>query len=65
MRSAYWDEMVWDNFVWDGADITPTEVEMTGTAENVSIRISSVSEVIQPFTVNSILIHYTMRRGIR
>ena len=65
LRSAYWDEMVWDNFVWDGADITPTEVEMTGTAENVSIRISSVSEVIQPFTVNSILIHYTMRRGIR
>lgn len=65
LRSAYWDEMVWDNFVWDGADITPTEVEMTGTAENVSIRISSVSEVIQPFTVNSILIHYTMRRGLR
>lgn len=65
LRSAYWDTMIWDNFVWDGADITPTEVDMTGTAENVSIRISSVSEVIQPFTVNSIIIHYTMRRGIR
>ena len=65
LRSAYWDTMVWDNFAWDGADITPTEVDMTGTAENLSIRISSVSAVIQPFTVNSILIHYTMRRGIR
>jgi hypothetical protein len=65
LRSAYWDSMVWDNFVWDGADITPTEVGMTGTAENVSIRISSVSPILQPFTVNSILIHYTMRRGIR
>ena len=64
LRSAYWDTMVWDNFAWDGSDITPTEVDMTGTAENVSIRISSVSEVLQPFTVNSIIIHYTMRRGI-
>lgn len=65
LRSAYWDTMIWDNFVWDGADITPTEADMTGTAENLSIRISSVSEIIQPFTVNSILVHYTPRRGIR
>ena len=65
LRPAYWDSMVWDSFVWDGAEITPTEVDMTGTAENVSIRISSVSPILQPFTVNSILIHYTMRRGIR
>ncbi len=65
LRTAYWDTMVWDNFAWDGSDITPTEVDMAGTAENVSIRISSVSEVLQPFTVNSIIIHYTMRRGIR
>jgi hypothetical protein len=65
LRSAYWDTMVWDNFVWDGADVTPTEVDMTGTAENLGIRISSVSDLIQPFTVNSLIIHYTQRRGLR
>jgi hypothetical protein len=65
LRSAYWDSMVWDNFVFDGNDISPSEVEVTGTAENMGIRISSVSALLQPFTVNSIIVHYTLRRGIR
>jgi hypothetical protein len=65
LRSAYWDSMTWDNFVFDGSDISPSEVEVTGTAENMAIRISSVSDLLQPFTVNSIIVHYTLRRGIR
>lgn len=65
LRSAYWDGMTWDNFVWDGSDISPSEVEMQGTAENVAIRLSTVSEIFQPFTVNSIIVHYSMRRGLR
>jgi hypothetical protein len=65
LRSAYWDSMTWDNFVWDGADITPSEIEVVGTAENMAIRISSVSAILQPFTVNNIIVHYTVRRGLR
>ncbi len=65
LRSSYWDEMTWDNFVWDGKDISPTEVEVTGTAENIGIRITSTSALFQPFTVNSVIVHYTMRRGLR
>ena len=65
LRSAYWDSFVWDNFVFDGRDISPSEVEVTGTAENMAIRISSVSNLLKPFTVNSIIVHYTLRRGIR
>jgi hypothetical protein len=65
LRSGYWDSFTWDNFVFDGRDISPSEVEVTGTAENIAIRISSVSDLLKPFTVNSIIIHYTMRRGIR
>lgn len=65
LRSAYWDSMTWDNFVWDGSDISPSEVEVQGTAENMAIRISSVSALFQPFTVNSIVVHYTPRRGLR
>ena len=65
LRSSYWDSVTWDNFVWDGSDISPSEVEMTGSAENVAIRISSVSALFQPFTVNNIIVHYTMRRGLR
>lgn len=65
LRSSYWDEMTWDNFVWDGRDISPSEIELMGTAENLSIQLSSVSAIIRPFTVNNIIIHYTMRRGLR
>lgn len=65
MRSSYWDSMIWDNFVWDGSDVTPSEVEVAGTAENISIRISSYSDMYEPFTVNTIVVHYTLRRGLR
>lgn len=65
LRSSYWDSMTWDNFVWDGADVSPTEIPLEGTAENMAIRIASVSAILAPFTVNSIIVHYTPRRGIR
>lgn len=64
-RNSYWDSFSWDRFVWDGADVTPAEVEMNGTAENVAIRVSSVSNLFQQFTINNIILHYTPRRGIR
>jgi hypothetical protein len=65
LRSPYWDSMIWDNFVWDGTDIAPSEVGLEGTAENMAVRISSVSALFQPFTVNNIIVHYTPRRGLR
>lgn len=65
LRAAFWDTFIWDNFVFDGRDLAPSEVEVTGTAENMAIRISSVSDLLQPFTVNSIIVHYSMRRGLR
>ena len=65
LRSSYWDEMVWDNFVWDGSDISPSEIEVKGTAENLAIRVSSNSALFEPFTVNNIIVHYTLRRGLR
>ena len=65
LRSAFWDSFSWDNFVFDGQELLPSEIEVTGTAENMAIRISSVSKLLKPFTVNSIIVHYTLRRGIR
>lgn len=65
LRSSYWDDMIWDNFVFDGADVSPSEIEVVGTAENMAIRISSVSELFPAFTVNNIILHYTPRRGLR
>lgn len=65
LRATFWDSMTWDNFIWDGADIAPTEISMEGSAENMAIRVSSVSAILESFTVNTIILHYTMRRGLR
>lgn len=65
LRSTYWDSFTWDNFVWDGADLLPSEIQVNGTAENMAIRIASSSNIVEPFTVNSIIVHYTPRRGLR
>jgi len=60
-----WDNFTWDNFTWDGSSVQPNEVEMIGTAENVAITIRSTSPYWQPFTINSIITHYSPRRMMR
>jgi hypothetical protein len=61
----HWDTFVWDDFTWDGGGLTPTDVDETGTAENIRVTISSSSNYIAAYTVNSIIHHYSMRRGMR
>jgi hypothetical protein len=63
--ASFWDQAFWDNFVWDGRTLAPSEVEVRGTAENIAVRIASISPIYQSFTVNSVILHYTMRRGLR
>jgi len=62
---AYWDAFTWDSFTWDGRNLAPTECEMEGIAENVQISIASNSTDYEQYTVNSIIVHYTPRRGMR
>ena len=60
-----WDAFVWDSFLWDGRTLSPSEVECNGTAENISVVLSSTSRLNQPYTINSVTLHYSPRRGIR
>ena len=63
--SSYWDSASWDTFVWDGRTLAPSEVEVCGTAENIAVRIASISDIYAQFTINSTILHYSMRRGLR
>ena len=65
LRASYWDSFIWDAFIWDGSEVAPAELSITGTAENISVQISSLSALIRPFTINTITLHYTPRRGLR
>lgn len=64
-KPAYWDSFVWDQFVWDGRQVAPTEIEMDGTGESVSIAISGQSAYWPSFTINSVTLHYSPRRLTR
>lgn len=63
--SFYWDSFVWDEFYWDGRNLLPAEQDLTGTAENISLILRSLSDYFEPFTINSAIIHYTNRRLLR
>jgi hypothetical protein len=63
--ASFWDQVFWDNFVWDGRTLAPSEVEVKGTAENIAVRIASISAIYPSFTINSVILHYSMRRGLR
>lgn len=61
-----WDTFQWDTFVWDGNGLTPTDVDVTGDdAESIRVTIASGSNFISAFTIDSVIHHYTMRRGMR
>ncbi len=63
--APFWDSFTWDAFTWDGQTLIPTDVDMTGTAENVQVAITSGTNYIEAYNLNSIIYHYSMRRGMR
>ena len=63
--AVFWDSFTWDAFIWDGVTLAPTEAELRGDAENLSIAIASGTNYIAAYTINSIIIHYMMRRTLR
>jgi hypothetical protein len=62
---SFWDSFTWDNFFWDGRTLFPTECEMSGTGENVQVTLASNSSDYLPFAINSAILHYSVRRGLR
>ena len=62
---TFWDSFTWDAFFWDGSNLLPSELEMAGTAENVACTLGSNNNYTGQFTLNSLIIHYTPRRGMR
>lgn len=65
LSGTAWDAFYFDAFYWDGVTLSPSECDMTGCAENVSIKFSGSSDEFQPFTFNSAIVHYTPRRPLR
>lgn len=65
LQPVTWDSFIWDQFFWDGRSLSPSEADITGTAENLSLLFSGDSDAFPSFTLNSAIIHYTPRRLMR
>lgn len=60
-----WDTFYWDNFYWDGRTVTPSYLELSGSGENIQLIVSCDSDFVAEFSINSAILHYTLRRGNR
>lgn len=60
-----WDAVSWDTFSWDGNILSPSEIDLSGNGENLELTISSTTDYIYPYTLNSFITHFTPRRAIR
>lgn len=66
LSPSFWDSSItWESFYWDGAELLPAEVDMTGTAENISIKINMTSDIYVPLKFSGFISHYSMRRQTR
>jgi len=61
LQNAYWDSFVWDMFTWDGRLLSPSEVSIDGSGENIATRITGLSALFDPFTLNSLILTYSPR----
>ena len=65
LSSSTWDTSTWDKFYWDSRALSPTEVDISGNAENISLIFSGDSDEFKQFTLHSAMVHYTPRRAMR
>lgn len=63
--SAFWDTFVWDSFFWDGRSLSPSNLKLEGSAENISLVIRKNSDYFSPINLSGALIRYTFRRQLR
>jgi hypothetical protein len=63
--AAFWDAFTWDAFYWDGQTLMPSEFDLTGDAENCSLKIHSISDYFAPFKLSGAIVNYIPRRIVR
>lgn len=64
---AEWDTdaFTWDVFTWDGESLSPSVMDISGDGENISIAVTSSSDLHEPYTISSALLNYTPRGRLR
>ena len=59
--AGLWDVDKWDEFVWDGLAGTRPTAYLQGVGTNARIILGSINTYIDPHTIFSYMLHYSMR----
>jgi len=65
ISAAQWGALTWDAFIWDGKTLAPSEIELMGTGENLSLRFQSSSDYQYSHKVHAAVVHWSQRRSVR
>ena len=58
---GYWDQATWDQTTWTAASVYTADIYMDGVARNMSLVITSTSNISPPHITNSLLVHVSPR----
>lgn len=59
---GFFDNDDWDEFFWDGQTVASGRVDLRGTGENISFQIYNESAKAEPWSIQSLIVHYDLRR---
>lgn len=59
---GYWDTDSWDTFEWDAQTVNAAECKLFGTGTNISLLLRTFSDEYNPFTLQSVILHFDQRR---
>ncbi len=65
LGTVLWDSFVWDSFIWDGVTLSPSNIKLEGSAENISLVIRKNSDFFFPMNITGAMIRYAFRRQLR
>lgn len=63
--SRTWDSGNWDIGYWDGRTLSPSAFDLTGSAENISLKVAGRGDYFDAVTFNGVMLDYSMRRNLR
>ncbi len=65
LKRTVWDAFVWDAFVWDGVNLSPSDLSMRGTGENISLKLRGGSDYYTQIRFSGALLQYSPTRRKR
>ena len=59
---GFWDVDNWDEFLWDGQNLAQVHADLSGSGENIGFLFYNESTTAEPFILQSMIVHYSLRR---